>query len=355
MSSLNNVNVVKILFINYHYKNRKTNGSKYMNSIKSYYENNSRNKVRVICSSFNAKIPFDHSPNNLRKAKSVADKQVRAKFGNNAFTYYLNFCAPRISRASGKSADTAARFSNTVHELGHLFDFGHANIREYTKSGKPTIKRSKDPFDPMTIDPPYPSFNPVHRAQKKWYLPNELQTIVLNKQYNIYMLRNFDDKSNVKALTVTDGDSIWYVSYGTLKAVGGKAFAFHYTNNGTVSYMDKVYGVSTKRTIEHPRFPYIIDIKDIKDTYLSIVFTEKVRNSKRIKLDNVDMEIVNDMEIVDDEPEDDNENAVVDKEECKEYYKELGLDPNELDNDDDDDKVCSDDDDDEDDDDKDLS
>lgn len=180
---------IKVLLISYKYTDKSINPGSIGQKIKNYYENNSRNTVTIKLTSVAYKVPF--TKNQVNKAVDYV-KNIMPK----GYDVYVHFCNPKISHTGGGNVITYASTTNAVHEFGHALGLSHANS---LLSGE--FKRSRDPFDQMTIFAPYPSTNAVHRYQLDWFLPGEfIEYDASRSKYTLGMLKNFADKKSTKVI-----------------------------------------------------------------------------------------------------------------------------------------------------------
>lgn len=184
---------IKVLLVNYHFTDKKINGLSLGKYIKEYYENNSRGKLNIILSQYNMIINTKYNKNHAGTV--FKNNKNRAPKGHD---YYLHFCNPKVSRANGKHAVTWASRINTVHEFGHLLGLTHANTHNINKPKQ--LVRSSDPFDQMTSFASYASTNAPHRFLMDWYLPGEFLEFDGTGRYNLWMLKSFGNKKDIKTL-----------------------------------------------------------------------------------------------------------------------------------------------------------
>jgi hypothetical protein len=206
---------IKVLLISYKYTDKSINPRNLGNTIKNYYENNSRNTVTINLTSVAYKVPFTSKQFNqaIDYVKKIMPK---------GYDVNVHFCNPGVSHTGGGNVITWASTTNAVHEFGHACGLGHANS---LLSGK--TQHCRDPFDQMTIFAPYPSTNAVHRYQLNWFLDGELVKYdPTQPNYTIGMLKNFADKQSAKVVLYTfpsasDPTNIrkFFVSYGAKKGV----------------------------------------------------------------------------------------------------------------------------------------
>jgi hypothetical protein len=265
---------LNMICVSYKFDNKTINGNSLAPKIKEYYENNSRGLVKIMLTTFVATIPNKYGGINLEKAVQMGMSQVAAKYGQDKFDFYIHFCNPKISHTGNKSSVTFASYTNCIHETGHLFDFGHANVLQYDNKGNVTVRRVHDPFDCMVVTKVYQSLNPVHRHTHGWYYPGEAVYAKIGDTYNLFQLKNFPDKTNIKTLfyvmPISDTASrrYYWITYGTFN--GNPVVVFH-TSDPTIkyTYLDAFYGTN-KSVINHNRSGLSVNIVNSDPSKITI-------------------------------------------------------------------------------------
>jgi hypothetical protein len=262
----------KIVFISYKFTDQLIDATRASKTITTYYENNSRGFVNIIPTNFTAVINSTHAAANLKDAQQIAKSQVDAKFGPNAFTFYIHFDNPKISTTGSSQSFTYLRNANFIHETAHLYNISHANTRVYNPDGTFTVKKVRDAFDPCSINAPYGSLNPVHRYSHGWFLPGELVTLVPGTQYNLFMLTNFVNKTNIKTLMYVDSKkNTWFFAYGTTKT-GTVIYIHTFTPDYNTSYLDHVYAAKANTVINHGPSGLSIKIDSMTNKNVLVTF-----------------------------------------------------------------------------------
>jgi hypothetical protein len=234
-----------VLVVSYQFKDKLVNGRSFGPKIKDYYENNSRGNVLITVSYATAMIPFNYSMPKVNDAVALAKQQLAAQMRRTDIT--VHYCNPKVSHSGNHNSITWASSVNTIHEVGHLFGFAHANTKKYNANGTFTVIHETDPFDPMTSQMTYPSFNPAHRHQVGWYAPGEAVYAELGQTYTLAMLKDFTNNTNIKALywtfTTNNVQQNYWISYGT-NGPANKIILHSSNPNFKYSYLEGFYDVS---------------------------------------------------------------------------------------------------------------
>lgn len=261
-----------VLVISYKFIDKTINGMGLGPKIKKYYEQNSRNKVKLNITYFTAvfKTTFGYTAQNVQ----IATNQANLKFGPKKFKYYVHVCNPVKSTSGGNATKTYNSATNAIHEFGHLLGFGHSNKMDYTGK-EPKKLYGKDPFDAVIVFAVYPSLSPPHLYNHGWYLPGEIVLAKNNTTYTLYMLRDFST-SGVKTLGYYKNDRLYFVSYGWKPVRKTKVpeyfLIIHYTDSGyNYSFLDVCYSLSKMpQSFEHKRTGFTFNIIKNDPKFLDI-------------------------------------------------------------------------------------
>ncbi len=264
-----------ILAVNYHYLNKKINGSNIANKVKQFYENNSRHMLRFTIKFMDVNIPYNLGRFGGDQVIEMARKQINARFPQK-FDYYIHFCNPKISHAGRGNASTYASYTNAVHEFGHLLGFGHSNTWKY-EGNKVSALRSRDPFDVMTMFSPYQSLNPVNRFKKGWFLDGEIATAISGTKYKMAMLKDVRNTTDLKTLVIdanetSQGRKFW-LSFGTWH---GKTKLVFHTSNPAVeyTYLDGFFEANVGQVISHPRACVSLSVSKVTSSIVEFTLTK---------------------------------------------------------------------------------
>ena len=265
---------INVLLITYIYTNGAVKAGYLGNTLKNYYEQNSRNTVTIKITSVTYRVPF------LNTQVIQAIQYVKTKMPK-GFDVYVHLCNPKTSHTGQGNVITAATTTNVVHEFGHALGLSHANMNLSGKS-----MSSRDPFDQMTIFAPYPSTNAVHRFQLDWFLPGELINYISGKtNYTIGMLKNFADKTSAKVImysipVLNDATKIkkFFISYGSKKDRKKDTFFTNYVTIHTIygknsSFLIGMYNVVNGKLYTNVESGLSIKMGKLHDGLVDIVVT----------------------------------------------------------------------------------
>jgi len=274
---------MKVISIEYIFTDKRINMKSIPNTVKKYYEDNSRGNLTINMTSKSMRVPYKH----IDYKKAI--QYVKSKISE-TFDVYIHFCNPKRSHTGGKNVITWASKTNAIHEFGHAIGFAHANS---VLGGK---KRSSvDPFDQMTIFSPYPSTNAPHRNMKGWYLPGELLKCGSGK-YTIGMLKNFNDVTSVKVLKCRD----FYVSFGNKK--GTNYIAIHTVYGVKSTFIVGMNKAATGNTIINSISNLKITITNVTKDLVSFDLVDNLQEIVCEESDDCSMDNIDDSESESDDP-----------------------------------------------------
>jgi hypothetical protein len=250
--------VIKVLCISYRFTDKFIDGKNLGNELKKYYETNSRGYNTFEITNLTYRVPFHSSQ------YKTAVPYVRGIMPQ-TFDCYVHFVNPKTSRYGHRQVITYASRTNVIHEFGHFLRLSHAN--QNINGNK--IVTSKDPFSQMTIFSPYPSLNPVHRYQLRWFLPGELVVNIDNqKDYVIAKLKNFRDRRSAKVVFIVHGARKYFISYGDLKGVNYVCIHTIYGKNS--SFLIGMYRATKGGLFVNNPSGITIKVEDINSSFITL-------------------------------------------------------------------------------------